>query len=220
MKIITRKEAKKQSLSKYFTGNPCKYGHVCEKYTNPTERAGRCIECTLKINKKWRKNNPEKKRKSNKIWEEKNREKFKEVQRKGQNKYRKSMAGQLRELCDHTSARFAIGKISKKKFDILGYTPKEFSAHLLKDTKFKSVKEAKDKGHSIDHIVPISYIAKHIKDKILAFKIAMDLDNLRFIPAKENLKKFNKVNLPIVKETIKLLWGKYSIKEKGGNFAA
>lgn len=40
MKIITRQEAIAQGLSKYFTGKPCKNGHVSERTIR-----GACIEC-------------------------------------------------------------------------------------------------------------------------------------------------------------------------------
>jgi hypothetical protein len=43
MKIITRQQAIDQKLSRYFTGEPCKHGHVAEKLlSNRT-----CIECLL-----------------------------------------------------------------------------------------------------------------------------------------------------------------------------
>jgi len=32
MEIITRQDAMEQGLKRYFTGEPCKHGHVCEKY--------------------------------------------------------------------------------------------------------------------------------------------------------------------------------------------
>src|SRR5689334_5463261 len=32
--IITRAEAKAASLPRYFTGKPCKHGHVAERYTS------------------------------------------------------------------------------------------------------------------------------------------------------------------------------------------
>jgi hypothetical protein len=38
--LITRKEAQAAGLKKYFTGKPCKEGHVSERYVN-----GGCIGC-------------------------------------------------------------------------------------------------------------------------------------------------------------------------------
>lgn len=50
--IISRKEAKEKGLKRYFTGKPCKHGHICERYVN----RGACIECNRgeKINEKRR----------------------------------------------------------------------------------------------------------------------------------------------------------------------
>ncbi len=50
LKIISRKEAKEQGLKRYFTGKPCKHGHISERYIG-----GSCVECmrlTRLINKK------------------------------------------------------------------------------------------------------------------------------------------------------------------------
>ena len=41
MKIVTLQEAKDQKLVRYFTGNPCKNGHVAERYVSNK----RCLEC-------------------------------------------------------------------------------------------------------------------------------------------------------------------------------
>ena len=41
MKIISRKDAKALGLTRYFTGKPCKHGHIAERDTG----AGRCVEC-------------------------------------------------------------------------------------------------------------------------------------------------------------------------------
>ena len=41
MDIITRKEAKAQGLPRYFTGKPCKHGHIAERQTSK----GVCEEC-------------------------------------------------------------------------------------------------------------------------------------------------------------------------------
>ena len=43
MKLISRQEAIKQKLKRYYTGMPCKYNHIAEKLlSNRT-----CIECLL-----------------------------------------------------------------------------------------------------------------------------------------------------------------------------
>lgn len=39
--IITRAEAKRLGLKRYFTGNPCPHGHIAERWTS----SGACYEC-------------------------------------------------------------------------------------------------------------------------------------------------------------------------------
>ena len=50
MQIISRAEAIKQGLKRYFTGKPCKHGHVAEREVfNAT-----CVECERAAAKKYR----------------------------------------------------------------------------------------------------------------------------------------------------------------------
>tara|TARA_R110000782_G_C14715834_1_gene403672 strand:- start:6 stop:872 length:867 start_codon:yes stop_codon:yes gene_type:complete len=42
MQIITRKEAREKGLSRYFTGKPCKHGHVAERYVSHNRP---CVVC-------------------------------------------------------------------------------------------------------------------------------------------------------------------------------
>lgn len=46
MDIISRDEAGARGLSKYFTGFPCRYGHLAERYTCNT----RCLGCVKRFN--------------------------------------------------------------------------------------------------------------------------------------------------------------------------
>lgn len=65
MKKITAREAFDSGLKRYFTGEPCKYGHIDERMISN----GRCLKCLTLSNsknkkeayqrvKEWRKNNP------------------------------------------------------------------------------------------------------------------------------------------------------------------
>ncbi|EJD6367785.1 hypothetical protein LHV16_17615 [Providencia rettgeri] len=42
MKIITRKEAVTNGLSRFYTGKPCRHGHDSERFTSN----GVCVECS------------------------------------------------------------------------------------------------------------------------------------------------------------------------------
>ena len=74
MDIISRKEAKEQGLNRYFTGKPCKHGHVAERLVaNRT-----CAECFRRSTQAWREANPEKVKGYSRAWAKANREKSRE----------------------------------------------------------------------------------------------------------------------------------------------
>ena len=53
--IISRADAKARGLKTYFTGEPCKYGHIAERRV----RCSTCVECSRAISKAWYANNKE-----------------------------------------------------------------------------------------------------------------------------------------------------------------
>ena len=50
--IISRKEARKRGLKYYFTGEPCKHGHVAKRYIHKDGRS-QCYECSRLRSKEW-----------------------------------------------------------------------------------------------------------------------------------------------------------------------
>ena len=77
MQIITRAEAKAQGLVRYYTGEPCKRGHVCERHTCDFK----CLMCNAEKAKERRAKDPERERRRRKEWREKNKEKLREQRR-------------------------------------------------------------------------------------------------------------------------------------------
>ena len=55
MQIITQKEAKAQGLKRFFTGKPCRRGHIAERQCSN----GHCLTCKTAREKAWREANPE-----------------------------------------------------------------------------------------------------------------------------------------------------------------
>jgi len=53
--IISKKEAKAAGLSKFFTGCPCRVGHIAERYLCD----GNCTECVAKRARDWYRDNHE-----------------------------------------------------------------------------------------------------------------------------------------------------------------
>ena len=69
MQIITLKSAIEKGLPRYFTGKPCKRGHLSERYV----KGYHCVECGKERSKEWIKNNPEKRSASLREYVERNK---------------------------------------------------------------------------------------------------------------------------------------------------
>ena len=59
--IISRSEAKARGLKTYFTGKPCKHGHIATRLVS----SGTCRECSGAFDRRWRQENQEYARKRN-----------------------------------------------------------------------------------------------------------------------------------------------------------
>lgn len=75
--VIGREDAMASGLKRYFTGIPCKNGHLSERFTLSTV----CIECATKRSEAWRKANMEAKRRHGRRYYSANREKANERNR-------------------------------------------------------------------------------------------------------------------------------------------
>lgn len=76
MQIVTRQQALKDGLPKYFTGKPCKHGHVAQRYLK-----GDCTQCA--VVGAWARSNPEAARASSRAksarWSAANKDKVREI---------------------------------------------------------------------------------------------------------------------------------------------
>jgi hypothetical protein len=72
--IISRKDAKAKGLKHYFTGKPCKNGHIGLRRVSETG----CSTCSYLNVKKWRKENREKSRAIDASWRAKNKDRVNE----------------------------------------------------------------------------------------------------------------------------------------------
>ncbi len=83
MNVISHEDALSKGLTRYFTGKPCKQGHICERYISSKG----CIECQKEYQntrfvspeykkikrERWWKNNPGKRSQSRNKWQTKDR---------------------------------------------------------------------------------------------------------------------------------------------------
>lgn len=204
--VIQRRTAKQNHLKKYFTGIPCKYGHIDVRWTVNA----RCVSCheasftrvrfpmtdqekldAIKITKKEVyeriKADParmELKREASRRWKKNNPEKLKqswaEWRKKDSSKSITFMRGSLR--------RCLVREKNGRTEDLLGYTRHELRSHI--ERQFSKGMAWDNHGKwQIDHITSIStFINQGIDDP----KIINALTNLKPIWAKENQLKNNK----------------------------
>ena len=55
MEIVNREAARARGLLRYFTGFPCKRGHVAERWTSVAS----CVVCQRESGREWKRTHPE-----------------------------------------------------------------------------------------------------------------------------------------------------------------
>lgn len=76
--LVTRKQAIERGEKRYFTGKPCKNGHLSERQVN----GNGCIKCMRERSKEYWERNPEKLKRKLKCWKDRNKEKVSEYNKK------------------------------------------------------------------------------------------------------------------------------------------
>lgn len=121
---------------RYYTGKPCKYGHISERWT----RSAACVECV----ETERKRNPEAYLERMRSWAARNRKRSSEIKKKWSEK--------------NPEARRAItmNYISRKRGAEGKYTARDIS-RMLENQKHKCANcLVKLNEYHVDHIVPLS----------------------------------------------------------------
>lgn len=189
IQIISRKEAISQGLKRYFTGEPCKRGHIAERFI---WNSG-CIDCDSlirnKIEKTYYAKNGERIRKKKKPYQdayrEKNRDKINaqkcEHYKINRERIRKEQKEYLLKNPDVIIAG-ANNRRARKIGNGGSHTSKQ-SKELLEKQNYKCVNcrccLKKNKKH-LDHIMP------------LALGGTNNIDNVQWLCAKCNLSKKSK----------------------------
>lgn len=165
MEIITRKEAGSKGLTRYFTGAPCKRGHVAERQVSNRS----CVVCL----RAWQMTNSEKQRAQERAWRSANPEKH---------------LAQKRAWKAANSAVVRAHK-AKRHANKLKAAPPWLSKEQLRRMVAKYVEAKKYEALSgtewhVDHIVPLQ------GETVCGLHAPW---NLRVIPAVDNLSKSNKL---------------------------
>lgn len=90
---ITRQAAKAACLTRYFTGKPCKYGHVAER----TVSNGACTKCSAPRREKWKAANADNIAAAKAAWASANKDKVRLKSAKWRNKNVELRAAKQRE---------------------------------------------------------------------------------------------------------------------------
>ena len=205
--IITKQQAKELGLKRYFTGLPCKNGHISEILI----KTNYCIDCHKESTKIWRKNNKEhlreverKRRIKNpkrcdvykEQWRNRNADKVKESAKLYREKNKKIIAEKrLKTRFENIEkfkenekkyrknhASYYLAQCNKRRADKLNATPKWADMQKIKEIYI----DAKNKGLTVDHVIPL-------KGKLVC---GLHVEtNMQLLTSIENSKKGNKYEI-------------------------
>lgn len=207
----TREEAQRCSSVFYFTGKPCKHGHIDKRYTNTSI----CYQCKRSQNKRdyskhtervkstndiSRKKNWKRVLQSSRNWSSKNREKSNAIKKaykvRNREKYLKNERDRQREkrwdpffrLNKNFSKAMWANLKGRKGYNhweiLVDYTFNDLKIHLERQFSDGMTWENYGSYWHVDHIKPLS--------KCESFEESWKLSNLQPLKAFENLSKGNK----------------------------
>ena len=190
--IFSRQEAIKKGLKHYFTGKPCKYGHISRRRVNQF----RCLACALRDVLNWQSENPERskqhKRTSVRKFPANNPEKAKEQTRKSVYKWNKNNP-EIKALINRNIGR-VNDLIEKGLLPIggghsrsIGCNAHQFKAHI--ESQFVDGMSWDNFDQiEIDHIRPISSFSD-LLNNIEQSKVCLNYRNIQPLWMKENRDK-------------------------------
>lgn len=195
MNLASISEARAAGATTYFTGKPCKRGHVSPRVT----ANGTCVECAKVASKKIYEKSAESKKQKQQEYYASNRERrlayacaYREANKAKANhrhglrysadpEYR--MYFKVRRLLRRVS-EFA-GRDQAYRSSVLGYTSQDLAAHM--EAQFLDGMTWANAGDwHVDHIKPI---ASFFKEGVTDPAVINALSNLQPLWAEDNLKK-------------------------------
>lgn len=177
MKKVSLQEAKKQGLLRYFTGVPCKQGHIAERRTT----ARRCLVCANELQKKIYGDSKDKISKRMKNYRKVNKDKISkqmEIWRSNNVTHEKEYRKANRHIINANGAKYRASKLQATPVyadqeSIIRFYRFCLALNRLGRTKFH-----------VDHIVPLQH------EKVCGLHVE---DNLQILTEKENTVKGNQL---------------------------
>jgi hypothetical protein len=131
----TRQEAQRQGVTYYFTGEPCKRGHICERFTS--SRA--CKECVYERNRQ--------RTTKEDYWLDYGDEAYKERKREASRRYYQRNKAKWDKMFVKRRRQERLAKRSSTEAD----------KQAMKRMKLEAQIRTIDRGvkHEVDHIIPL-----------------------------------------------------------------
>lgn len=193
--LLPRKIATERGIPRYYTGKPCRNGHVCEKYTKKAS----CVECSRSSTRKHYTipENMEKKRIRNAAWNSENRDLANSMSRSWQEIHRQK----VRASCSRWK--------SENKDKVNAYTRNRRAklagsdgAHSADDVA-RIIRMQKKKCASCSNSLASGYHVDHIKPVVLGGSNGSE--NIQILCPGCNMSKGGKDPFDWAKENGKLL---------------
>ena len=195
MNIISRVDAQAAGLKRYFTGKPCKHGHIAERLCS----CRACTECNLVRALKFEQDNPaiakarkakdyvdnkENRKEQGRRWAQSNQEKVQAIKRKWARVHREHK-NQLNQHWKRNNQHLVNADAAKRRAAKLKHTPKWANTRKIKSiySLARLLTSLNGIEYDVDHIVPLQgefVSGLHCED------------NLQIIPARLNRSKGNR----------------------------
>lgn len=179
MEIISLEEAREKGIKRYFTGNPCKNGHIAERVTHNNH----CTVCNKIWAHKFYKNNKKKVDSSNRKWVLANKDKIRLI---GQRYYKKNnlQVQESHKIWSKNNKDKLCAKSTRRRAQKLKATVGWSNTNNIQMvyTEAMRLTEATGKKYTVDHIIPFQgklVSGLHVEN------------NLQILTSKENCKKHN-----------------------------
>jgi 5-methylcytosine-specific restriction endonuclease McrA len=185
VEIISRKDAQRRGLARYFTGKPCCRGHTVQRRTS----SGACLTCEAETSDRWHKNNPDKAKEKDRRYKDKNRSAVRESARAWKRKNPDKVKAWVdanptynSEWIDANRGK-VNARLAARKKQIRRATPKWLTLEH-KDQIRELYELANICGMHVDHIHPIK------GENVCGLHVPW---NLQLLTPSENLSKGNRL---------------------------